>query len=53
MWYSEYIVSLIQVTDILNNMLMKMVSDGDIVDVKSGEALNIVSHFYLEEHLEK
>lgn len=40
-----------QVTVILNNMIVRMVADGDILDVERGEVGNIVSEFYEEEHV--
>lgn len=36
---------------ILNNMIVRIVVDGYILDAESGEVLNIVSEFFEKEHV--
>lgn len=51
LWYREEVLSMRQVTSILNNMIVRIVVDGDIVDVGSGVVGNIVSELHEEEHM--
>lgn len=49
LWYIDQIKEIIQVTAILHFMLVRILADGDLVDVEIGEVGKIVLKLYEEE----
>lgn len=43
LWYRDEIIEIRQVKILFHTMILRMVADGDVVDVKSGEVGNIIS----------
>lgn len=49
LWYRDEIVAMSQVTVIFHKILVRMIADGDVVDMQSGDVGNILSEFYEQE----